>query len=564
MKSNRRKFFKTMGAGVAGVTLTSSPLSMVSCAPPSAKRDQDDGQILFIGENIAVTDTEYGKVRGFILRGIYYFLGIPYGADTSGSNRFMPPQKPQSWTDIYPAIWWGNTAPQQMENRYTNKYGAFRDHWNYDDISEDCLKVNVFTPGINDGKRRPVLLWMHGGGWTSGNSIEHDGYNGENLARLGDIVFCSIHNRLGPIGFSDFSAVGGEKYAASGNAGALDLVAALKWVHENIANFGGDPDNITIMGQSGGGGKVCVSSTMPSAKGLISKAVVLSGARLEIGDNEIPRKVGEYILKEAGLKASEIDKLQEMSWMQYYQLALNAAKKFEAETGISTDGVFQPHMDGKHILSNPYSPEASSNAAEIPMIICSVTNESSPTWQDSSLEAISLEDVKKKLVGSREFKGISIEKMGEIVDAYSKAFPDNKPAVIWSMITTHRQRSVLLADAKSKQSPPVFLAWFGWQPPLFDNRLRSFHCIDICFWFNNTDLMITHTGGGAKPRALSIKMAGSLLQFMKTGDPNGGGLPQWPKYTSQNGETMILDDICEVKNDPDREARKTLPPYVGY
>jgi para-nitrobenzyl esterase len=564
MKSNRRKFFQTVGAGAAGLTLGTAAMSLASCASPSSKKEEDDGQVLLIGDNIAVADTHYGKVRGYVLRGVNYFLGIPYGADTSGVNRFMPPQKPKPWTDIYPAIWWGNTAPQNMENRYANKYGAFRDHWNYDDVSEDCLRINVFTPGYNDGKKRPVLVWMHGGGWTNGNSNEHDGYLGENLARHGDIVFCSINSRLGPIGFSDLSAVGGEKYAASGNVGALDLVAALEWVNENISNFGGDPGNVTIMGQSGGGGKVCVSTSMPSAKGLISKAVVLSGARLEIGDNKMPRKVGEYILKEAGLKASQIDKLQEMPWKQYYQLALDAARKFESETGIRTNGVFQPHVDGNLIPANPYSPEASPNAAEIPMLICSVTNESSPTWQDSTLESISLDEVKGKIIRSSDFRGISIEKAGEIVDAYTRAFPDKSPASIWSMITTHRQRSVMLADAKSKQTPPVFLAWFGWQPPLFDNRLRSFHCVDICFWFKNTDLMLTHTGGGAKPRKLSLKMADSLVQFMKTGDPNGGGLPHWPRYTSDNVETMFLDDVCEVKNNPDGEARKTLPPYIGY
>ena len=165
-----------------------------------------------------------------------------------------------------------------MENRYANKYGAFRDHWNYDDVSEDCLKINVFTPGYNDGKKRPVLVWLHGGGWTNGNGIEHDGYLGENMSRHGDIVFCSLNHRLGPIGYTDLSEIGGEKYSASGNVGALDMVAALEWVRDNIANFGGDPGNVTIMGQSGGGAKVCTLTAMPSAKGLFHKAFVLSGA----------------------------------------------------------------------------------------------------------------------------------------------------------------------------------------------------------------------------------------------------------------------------------------------
>ena len=151
------------------------------------------------------------------------------------------------------------------------------------------------------------------------------------------------------------------------------------------------------------------------------------------------------------------------------------------------------------------------------------------------------------------------DKAQEVVEAYAKAFPDKKPVEIWSLVSSNRQSVVALADAKSKQPAPVYVAWFGWQPPLFDGRIGAFHCVDICFWFYNTDLMLTHTGGGARPRKLSAKMAAYAVQFMKTGDPNGSGLTPWPKYTPAKGEMMILDDVCEAKNDPDREARKALP-----
>jgi para-nitrobenzyl esterase len=564
MKTNRREFVQSLGAGAAGMTLA-APLVLSSCARPPVT--QKDGQILQIGDNIAVAETTYGKVRGYILRDIHYFLGIPYGADTSGENRFLPPQKPKPWTDTFPALWWGNSAPQQMEKRYANRYGAFRDQWNYDDVSENCLSINVFTPGYGDGKKRPVLFWMHGGGWANGNSIEHNGYNGENLARYGDIVFCSINHRLGPMGFTDLSAVGGEKYSQSGNVGAMDLVAALQWVRDNIENFGGDPGNVTIMGQSGGGGKVCTTSTLPAAKGLVHKAVVLSGARLQLRQRELKARVGEYILKEAGLKAAQIDKLQQMPWQDYYELALTAAGKClkdARDNKLRAPDCFQPAADGAFIPRDPYSPDASPNAADLPMMICSTTEEQSSSWQNPSLESISLEDVKKRIVENSEFTGLTVGKAGEIVDAYAKVFPDRTPARLLPMISTHRQRSVMLADVKSKQAAPVFLAWFGWQPPLFDGRLRAFHTVDICFWFHNTDLMLSHTGGGARPRALSEKMAGSLIQFMKTGEPNGGGLPTWTRYGSEKGETMFLDDVSELRNDPDRAARKPLPPYEGY
>jgi para-nitrobenzyl esterase len=194
------------------------------------------------------------------------------------------------------------------------------------------------------------------------------------------------------------------------------------------------------------------------------------------------------------------------------------------------------------------------------MLICSTFHEMSATWMDSALEAITLDEVVEKVKARAGFRPGYGDKAREVVDAYAKAFPGRNPAEIWALATSTRQSVVALADEKAKQPAPVYVAWFGWQPPLFDGQIRAFHCVDICFWFANTDLMLSHTGGGARPRRLSAKMARSLLQFMKAGDPNGGGLPAWPRYTTAKGEVMVLDDVCEVRNDPDREARKALPP----
>jgi len=217
-----------MGTGAAGVTIGATAISSVSCSSKTPVKAEDDGQILFIGDNIALADTQFGKVKGYVLRGVNYFLGIPYGADTSGQNRFMPPRKPKPWTETFPAVWWGNSAPQIMEKRYANAYSSFVDHWNYDDVSEDCLRLNVFTPTLNDDKKRPVMVWLHGGGFVNGNGIEQDGYNGENFCRKGDAVFVSVNHRLGPLGFTNLAGIGGEKYSASGNVGMLDLVSALE------------------------------------------------------------------------------------------------------------------------------------------------------------------------------------------------------------------------------------------------------------------------------------------------------------------------------------------------
>ncbi|MCR9062651.1 MAG: carboxylesterase family protein [Cytophagales bacterium] len=546
MSFSRRNFIQSLGFTAAG-------LSVSGCAVAAKNEETDHGeQLLHVGDEIAVATTQYGKVRGFEMQGIKTFLGIPYGADTSGKNRFMPPQKPASWTDVRPALWWGNTAPQIMDNRYANVYASFIDHWNYDDLSEDCLRINVWTPAT-DSKKRPVLVWLHGGGYTNGNAIEQDGYHGENIARLGDLVFCSINHRLGPIGYSDLKAAGGS--AASGNVGNLDMVAALEWVRDNIVNFGGDASNVTIMGQSGGGSKVTTLMNMPAAKGLFHKAVVLSGGSLESQNKEYAEKLGLQIMKEAGLKVGEIDKLQSLSWREYIDIANKAveAMKTEEEKYAISRGGFAPVGDGEFLKDGSFFQESDHFSAYIPLMICSTFNEFSPSRSDSSLEKVSLEEVKEKI--EPRFG----EKSGAIVDAYAKNFPEAKPVELWSMILSNRQRVVSIADAKSSQSStPVYMAWYGWQPPLFDNRMRAFHCDDICFWFYNTDRMLTHTGGGKRPKALSEKMAKSLISFMQKGDPNGGGLPTWTPYSKENGETMILDDEPELLNDPDREARKSL------
>lgn len=557
MKINRRQFVRNLGMGTATLSI-GSLMTSASCVSSGSSHNENgkvnsDDQILFIGDDIAIAQTEYGKIQGYLLNNVYTFLGVPYGADTSGKNRFMPPQKPESWGGVRPAVFYGNTAPQRMENRWPNNYGTFADHWNYWDVSEDCLYLNVWTPGLADGKKRPVLVWLHGGGFTNGSGIEQDGYHGENISREGNIVFCSINHRLGPIGFSDLSAVGGDQFKDSGNVGMLDIIAALEWVHNNISDFGGDPGNVTIMGQSGGGSKVCTVAAMPAAKGLIHKAVALSGSTTGASDPAMTRKVGEYILKEAGLTSSQIGKLQEIPWRDYLDIADKACKKCWEDQNIKMRRTFGPVADDVNIPSGVfYSGESQLDSPVVPMIFCTTFHEWNPNRADAALEKITQEGVVEKIRGQYGDKAESI------VRAFAENFPDKTPMELWAMISSSRQQVVKTANAKLKQDKPVYMAWFGWCPPLFNNRMRAFHCLDICFWFKNTDRMFTHTGGGKNPRSLSDKMSGALLNFMRTGNPNGGELPVWPEYSEGNGEVMILNNVCEVRNDPDREARKSL------
>ena len=537
------KLFKTVLLIGIGMILLSA------CSSQGSKNSEDDDQVLFIGDDIAIAQTEYGKVKGYIMKDVYTFLGVPYGACTAGHNRFMPPVPPEPWEGIRPTVFWGHSAPQFVEGKFNNAYGVFQDNWNYEDVSEDCLMLNVWTKGIDNGKR-PVIVWLHGGGFTYGNAVEQDGYKGENLARYGNIVFVSVNHRLGPMGFTDLSAVD-SKFKDSGNVGMLDLVAALRWINRNIANFGGDPGNVTIIGQSGGGSKVCTLVAMHETEGLIHKAVALSGSLIAATSQEYSADLGTFIMKEAGLKSSDVAKLQEMPWRDYLALANQSASKYSS-TGSGRRG-FSPVADGIHIPKDGYFLDPNAPSAKIPMMFCSTTSETNFTRDNAALEQIDMAGLIEWVKDRMPRNDASA-----IVEAYHKAFPDLQPALLMGMIGSPRTRVIQAINAKAEQRAPVYLAWFGWNTPLFDGRLRAFHCLDICFWFRNTDLMLSHTGGGKRPRDLSIKMADALLNFMRTGDPNGGGLPVWPIYTPENGATMMLNDVSEVRNDPDREARSLL------
>lgn len=519
-----------------------------------------DAQQLFIGDNIAIAQTQYGKVKGYVLHGVYTYLGIPYGASTAGKNRFMPPQPPKPWTGIRPAVFYGDSAPQLTDGKYKNNYGTFSDHWNYYGVSEDCLMLNVWTPGT-DNRRRPVLVWLHGGGYTNGNAHEQDGYNGENLSKDGDIVFVSINHRLGPIGYSDFSAVD-PKFKDSGNVGMLDIHAALQWVHDNIANFGGDPGNVTVMGQSGGGAKVCNMVQMPENAGLVHKGVALSGNTYTAMDQTVSQGIGKEILKEAGLDSSQMDQLQYMPWKDYIDLANRAAETYlrEHNSGMQARGAFAPVADGVHFPKGNFYTDKSAWANKVPMLFCTTTAEWSISRESQQLEDMSREQAIDLLRRPGLFGGPerTVEHATRIYDAYSKVFPNMKPVEVFDLASSNRERAIATANAKANQDAPVYLAWFGWNPPMFDGRMKAFHCSDICFWFRNTNRMITHTGGGKRPRELSNKMSSALLNFMRTGNPSTKLLPKWPVYTPEKGATMMLNDKCEVLDNPDGEARESL------
>ena len=520
------------------------PALLVTSCCGGNKAAQEDGQRLFVGDDYAVTQTQYGKVQGYILDGVYTYLGIPYGAPTGGENRFMPPQKPASWEGIRPAMFYGNDAPQNMADKWKNNSSTFTDHWNYYDVSEDCLNLNVWTPAP-DGKKRPVLVWMHGGGFSAGNSIEQDGYHGANLARAGDIVFVSVNHRLNAFGFSDLSAAG-PAFKNSGNVGVMDLVASLQWVHDNIANFGGDPGNVTIMGQSGGGAKVCDVISMPSAKGLVHKGVALSGNATSATDPASSKAIGAAILKTV---KGDVKKLQQMPWEEYYELA----HKVAAELGGGGMGGFSPVADGEVLPADGFFKD--DVAKNVPLMLCTTTSEMGLSKENLEMENMDW-NAAVALV-----KNLGMENAEDVLNAFKAAFPTKKPVELVNILIANRKNVLATADAKYVQGAPVYLAWFDYNAPLFGGRIRAFHCADICYWFKNTDLMVTHTGGGAEPRGVSDQMSAALLAFMRTGNPNCPEIPQWPAYTPEEAATMIFDVKSEVRNAPDRAALAIMPDF---
>lgn len=526
---------------------------LCSISPLMAQVTHDaDDQQLFIGDNIAVADTEYGKVKGFVINNVYTFCGIPYGDDTSGKNRFMPPQPAKPWKGVRPTVMWGNSAPQDRPNwEQVSEYHAWQDCWNFYGINEDCLNLNVWTKGLADGKKRPVLVWLHGGSWVTGNSMEMNSYHGENLTRYGDIVFVSINHRVGPFGLINFAGVD-ERFKESGNVSVLDMVTALKWVNRNIENFGGDPNNVTIIGQSGGGSKVCTLVAMPEIKGLVHKGVALSGSASSAGDAEIAAGFGKYIVEQTG---KTMDELQQMDWMEFNRLAYELTDKYnKQQRERKQPGVgYHPMADGVHIPEGRFYQDKEAPGNQIPMLFCSTTGEWSVTKHSQETEDTDKEGAIKR-VASRYGE----ERARRLVEAYHKVFPDRKWGELIGLIGWNTRGNTINAiNAKTTvQEAPCYLAWFDWHPPLFDGRAHAFHTIDICFWFRNTDLMLTHTGGGKRPRDLSQKMADALLCFMRTGNPNHPGLPEWKAYNQEDGWTMMLSDECQLVKDIDREARK--------
>lgn len=514
----------------------------------SCKQQSDVNGAIVASSSDAVVQTEAGKVAGYLEDGIYKYKGIPYVK----AERFMPPVAADRWEGVRSCRQYGPTCPQEKRTGWANDEIAFAFNWNDGYTGEDCLRVNIWTPGIADGKNRPVMVWLHGGGYSTGSGQELPSYDGTNLAKKGDVVVVTLNHRLNVLGFLDLSAYG-DKYAKSGNAGLLDLVAALQWVNKNIKAFGGDPSNVTIFGQSGGGGKVSTLLATPAAKGLFHKAIVQSGSMLRTMESTYSRRIGKATVEALGLNAATIDELQKIPYEQILAAGNKAVAKVRAEAekeDALSSFIFgwAPVVDGDVLPAQPFDPQAPEMSKDIPVMMGTTLHEFTSSTYMPGLRNISKEDAIKMV---RQRYG---DRADDFLAAFAKAYPDYQPKDLLDTDFIFRPSTLEQGRLKAvQQGAPVYMYMFAWESPVMDGMLRSTHCMEIPFVFNNVVRHASMTGGGAEACALGEKMSSAWLNFARTGNPNAEGLPQWDTFTKENGTLMYFDNQCEMKYNHDKE-----------
>jgi para-nitrobenzyl esterase len=556
-KIARRGWMKT-AAAVVGGTAASTVLPSMESRVEAATLTKSG---ISASPLSLVVETTAGKIHGFSRDGILAFKGVPYAGDTSGKNRFLPPTKPASWAGVRSSMALGPCSPQPINctlagrrTGWDRDEEAFMFDWDDGRPSEDCLRLNVWTPSINDNSKRPVLVWIHGGGYQSGSSNELRMYDGESLSRRGDAVVVSMNHRLGVLGYLNLQEYG-EKWASAGNVGQLDLVAALQWVRDNISNFGGDPAKILIFGQSGGGSKVGTLMGMPAAKGLFQRAVIQSGSNVAAPAKDRSGEVAAAVLAELGLNRSSIDRLQEFPYVRIIEAGMEALRKLQASGGGAG---WAPVVDGKILPVHPWDPAASPLSAGVPLMVGSVLNEFTNSIQrgDAKQDSMSLAELKTTL--DQTYK----ERSARILEAFQRAHPKATPFELLSRITSAgaaRQNAVTQATRKAAQKgAPAYNYWFTWQTPILDGRPRAYHCSELPFVFYNTDRCASMTGGSAEARELGGKIADAWIAFARSGNPNHKGIPKWTEFSEAQCPTMVFDSTCELKNNPDTEERRAL------
>ena len=500
-------------------------------------------------------ETTAGKIRGYVEDGVHIFKGVRYGDSTAGAARFLPPVKPRPWRGTRETVAYGPRAPQPFRRMVPEIGDALVGPGT---TSEDCLFLNVWTPATARNGRRPVMVWLHGGGFRtgSGNSVFYDG---KELARKHDAVVVTVTHRLNVFGFLNLAGIGGEKYERASNVGMQDIVLALEWVRDNIDAFGGSPASVTIFGQSGGGGKTAILTGMPSAKGLFHRAIIQSTlwdtaiTALEPGSASAATDV---LLSRVGLKPAELDRLQQLPAEQLIQAL--------AGPGGDISTRYVPVRDGRTLTVHPFEPGASEIAAAVPILCGSNETESvpyqnpdDPFWHSTIADDTKLRDQVKRAIR------VDDADADRLIALYRKNRPgdsrDDLALVIASDNSPLRLSSYAIAERKSAQGrAPVYSYLFKWRSPVAEGKLRSMHGMELPFVFDHVDNTPFMNGTGRDRYALAETMAAAWVSFARTGNPNHAGLPAWPAFDAARRATMVFDTECKAIDDPYGEERRAL------
>jgi para-nitrobenzyl esterase len=503
----------------------------------------------------AVARTQYGKIRGYEEGGVLTFKGVPYGQSTAGDNRWLPCKPPTPWDGERPTLVYGANCPQNLHD-FTAVEQSFLQQWVDGYLSEDMLKLNIWTPSLSG--KRAVMFYIHGGGYSFGSSYELASHHGAQMARHHDVVQISVNHRLNALGFLDVSQVGGDAYAESGNLGMTDLVAALRWVRDNVANFGGDPDKVMIYGQSGGGSKVTTLMGMPAAAGLFHCASLQSGGGDNPPDSEQARTLTAQVMTELGLQPHDIEGLKKTEWSDLNRAGNAAIAKLNPpQQGFGLGSPpnpkprvgWGPILDGRVVTVRSFFDEAPAISKNIPMLIGSVSEEgnrmsSRPTEEEWHANL-------SRTLGS--------DKASALIAALKKAHPDKSIRTLSYRAGGIGQRNNVqrMSRMKFEQSgAPVYQYYFTWQAPMLEDA-GAWHTAELAFCFDNTERCRQGTGNTPEARVLAKKMATAWANFARTGNPSQPALA-WTPTDPARWQTMVFDNDCRMVDDPEGEIRKTL------
>ncbi len=554
----RRRFLTQILALTGGATSAPALVGGLLSAPAPAEAQ---APIKGDGYGPLIVQTTGGAVRGASRNGVVCFKGIPYAGSPTGENRFKAPPPLKPWSGVRDALVYGPASIQPLDPNRPTSIPMFP-------TSEDCLVLNVWTPAFWEGQKRPVMFYSHGGGFVTGNGgaevpVDDTIHDGSALARNYDVVVVTTNHRLGLLGYLYLEEILGEEYAASGCAGMLDIVAALRWVHDNIAQFGGDPDRVMLFGESGGGMKTSVLTAMPSAHGLFSRASVESGSMLKGISRQQATEIAHTVLEKLGLKPSQARHL----------LTLPASRFATVSASPQIGFRMGPVVDGHHLPANPYDPVAPAISANVPMIVGTNENEAVFMFPNNPpIYTMTEADLRRRITD------IFHDKAGEVLSVYHLSHPHASPTDIFFSIMTARMlwaSAVTQAERKAAQhAAPVYMYMLRYQSNALANQnppypLRACHTMEMPFKFDHPQF--NPMGGitgmiGTNPGRFqtALNMSGAWAAFARNGNPNFEGLPHWPPYTLDKRETMYINAKCRVVSDPWRQERLLWAHLLSY